>query len=117
MRLASDLSLPAITKDGIKEAMLDQFDGIGRELSERIGRGSWAVLWHLLEVELRARQSALFEGNFSAEYASSRVKRLLERFEFAVLQPTASHPSTFSIGATKNDLREASGPRGRRTDC
>jgi predicted kinase len=85
-RLATDLSLPVMSKDGIKEALLDEFDGVDRGLSERIGRGSWAVLWHLLEVELTARRSALFEGNFSAEHGTARLSQLVDRFEFAVLQ-------------------------------
>lgn len=85
-RLATDLSLPSITKDGIKEALLDALGRVDRESSERIGRGSWEVLWHLLEVEVAARRSALFEGNFSADYASERLIGLAQRFEFATLQ-------------------------------
>ncbi len=85
-QLAADLSLPAITKDGIKEALLDAVGSVDRESSERLGRGSWEVLWHLLEVELAAQRSALFEGNFSAEHSTTRLAELSERYEFAALQ-------------------------------
>lgn len=85
-RLAADLSLPLITKDGIKEALFDALGHVDRESSERIGRGSWEVLWHLLEVEVAARRSALFEGNFSADHAGERLIGLARRFEFTTLQ-------------------------------
>ncbi|MBA2528320.1 MAG: ATP-binding protein [Pyrinomonadaceae bacterium] len=86
LRLAGDLSLPLIAKDGIKEALLDEFGAVDRELSERIGRGSWGILWHLFEVEVAAGRSAVFEGNFSAGHGSARLSGLAQRFDFGLLQ-------------------------------
>jgi predicted kinase len=85
-RIASDFSLPAITKDGIKEALLDAAGTVDVEESKSIGRGAWAVLWHALEVELTAGRSALVEGNFSADPDSGHLARLTERFGVALLQ-------------------------------
>jgi predicted kinase len=85
-RLAADLSLPAITKDGIKETLLNQSGSVDVEESKQLGRGAWAVLWHVLEAELAARRSVLVEGNFSAEHADEHLARLAERFAFTTLQ-------------------------------
>jgi predicted kinase len=85
-RLATDFSLPLIAKDGIKEAL---FEGLGtsdRAWSERLGRGSFAVLWHLVEVELAAGRSFLVEGNFHADSASAMLDGLRQRFAFTVLE-------------------------------
>jgi len=85
-RLATDLTLPRITKDGIKEALADGLEGVDHELSRALGRASWAVLWHLLELELAARRSVLLEGNFTAADASARLERLAQMYEFAAFQ-------------------------------
>jgi glucokinase len=105
-RLARDASLPLIAKDGIKEALLDEFGAVDREASERIGRGSWEVLWHLLEVEVAAGRSALFEGNFSAEHGSSRIVRLAQRFDFAVLQIHCFAPVDLLIGRYEDRIHD-----------
>lgn len=85
-RLAADFSLPLITKDGIKEALFESV-GIGdREWSQRLGRGSFALVWHVLEAELAAGRSVLIEGNFDAAHSTAELERLRQRFNFAALQ-------------------------------
>ena len=85
-RLANDLALPSITKDGIKEALLDDAGAIGVEESKQLGRSAWAVLWHVLEAELAAGRSVLVEGNFNGGHADPHLARLAERFAFTALQ-------------------------------
>lgn len=85
-RLANDLELPSITKDGIKETLLDEAGAVGVEESKRLGRSAWAVLWHVLEAELAAARSVLIEGNFSAGHSDAHLARLAERFAFTTFQ-------------------------------
>jgi predicted kinase len=85
-RLANDLALPSITKDGIKETLLDASGALDVEESKQLGRAAWAVLWHVLEAELAARRPVLVEGNFSAVDADPRLGSLAERFAFTALQ-------------------------------
>ena len=40
LRLADDLALPSITKDGIKETLLDAAGEVGVEESKRLGRAA-----------------------------------------------------------------------------
>jgi predicted kinase len=86
LRLANDLSLPLIAKDGIKEVLFDAFGTRDREWSEWLGRCSFALIWHFLRIEVEAGRSAVIEGNFSAEYASREISALASRADFAVLQ-------------------------------
>ena len=91
-RLSTDCCIPLITKDGIKEAMLDEAGSVDREWSQRLGRAAWAVLWHLAEVELAAGRSALLEGNFSSEHGTVHLARLANRLDLATLQIHCAAP-------------------------
>jgi predicted kinase len=91
-RLSEDCRVPLITKDGIKEAMLDEAGSVDRDSSQRLGRAAWAVLWHLAEVELAAGRSALLEGNFSSEHATGQLTRLAGKYHFATLQIHCAAP-------------------------
>jgi len=85
-RLAADFSLPLIAKDGIKEALFETLGTGDREWSQRLGRGSFALIWHFLEVELAVGRSALVEGNFDADHGAAELTRLRRRFGFKALQ-------------------------------
>jgi predicted kinase len=91
-RLSEDCRIPLITKDGIKEAMLDEAGSVDRDWSQRLGRAAWAVLWHLAEVELAAGKSALLEGNFSSEHGPAHLARLEDKFDLATLQIHCAAP-------------------------
>ena len=56
-----------MAKDAIKERLYDEV-GIGdRAWSQRLGRGTFAVMFHWLAEELRVGRSAIVEANFSEE--------------------------------------------------
>jgi predicted kinase len=85
-RLAADLSLPLITKDGLKETLFEAV-GVGDlEWSRRLGRGAIALVWHVLEAEVTANRSVLVEGNFDASVASGELNALAERHPFTALE-------------------------------
>lgn len=85
-RLATDLGLPRITKDGIKEALADELEAVDHSTSILLGRASWAALWHVLKVELAARRTVLVEGNFTAAHADARLAQLTQSYDFSVFQ-------------------------------
>jgi len=85
-RLAADLGLSFLYKDGIKETL---FDGLGwsdREWSRRLGLASYDLLFYFLGVELAAGRSLVVESNFSARYDASRFLALKERHGFEPFQ-------------------------------
>lgn len=91
-RLADEFSLPALTKDGIKEAMLDAVGSVDRELSGRIGAAAWEVLWHVLEREAAAGRPVLVEGNVSRESGRALLGRLARLYDVRVLQVHCAAP-------------------------
>jgi 2-phosphoglycerate kinase len=49
-RLASELGLPLIAKDGLKETLLDAVEGdVDLRRSQTLGRAAFALVWHVLE--------------------------------------------------------------------
>jgi predicted kinase len=85
-QLAHDFSLPAITKDGIKEALAGAVESVDRASSELLGGAAWDVLWHVLEAQVAAGRPALVEGNIARESGKRELGRLAERYDLRVLQ-------------------------------
>lgn len=84
--LADDLRLPLIAKDDIKETLSEALGTGDVEHSKLLGRASFALVYHLLELELVARRSAIIEGNFRAEHGNGQFGRLNRQLGFTALQ-------------------------------
>ena len=63
-RLATDLRLPLLTKDAIKEALLDAVAAPGRARPRELGAAAFAVLYAVVGRLLDADVGAVVEGNF-----------------------------------------------------
>ncbi len=85
-RLAADLALPFLYKDGIKETLFDSLGWSDREWSRRLGLASYDLLFYFLGVELAAGRSLVVESNFSARFATPRFLALKERHGFEPFQ-------------------------------
>ncbi len=85
-RLAEELGLPFIYKDGIKEILFDRLGWRDREWSKRLGAGAIDVLFHLVEAQLRANQPCVAEANFKPEFDTRRFMALKRAYRFEPLQ-------------------------------
>jgi predicted kinase len=85
-RLAADLRLPFLYKDGIKETLFDALGWSDREWSRRLGLASYDLLYHFVEVELAAGRSLVVESNFSPVYDTPRFLAIKERHGFEPFQ-------------------------------
>lgn len=85
-RLAHDLQLPFLYKDGIKEVLFDTLGWSDREWSRRLGRATIELLYHIVEMELVAGRSVLVESNFDSDLASPRFRQLRDKYAFEVVQ-------------------------------
>jgi predicted kinase len=103
--LADDLRLPLIAKDDIKETLSEALGTGDAEHSKLLGRASFALVYHLLELELVARRSVIVEGNFRAEHGNGQFGRLKRQLGFTSLQ--------IHCLADTNVLRERYGRRVR----
>ena len=109
-RLAADLGLPLIAKDGVKETLFDSL-GVGdRSWSRRLGAASMALLAHVTEMLLCAGQSLVIEANFVPE-AAQVYQALATRYGARVAQVWLSAEP--DIIAARFEQRAASVERHR----
>ncbi|HEX8681377.1 MAG TPA: ATP-binding protein [Ardenticatenaceae bacterium] len=84
-RLADDLRLPFVNKDGIKETLFDAMGWSDREWSKRLGGASYDLLFYFIECQLRAGRSLVAESNFYSDHAQ-RLLELKQRYPFEPFQ-------------------------------
>ncbi|MBA3944773.1 MAG: AAA family ATPase [Herpetosiphonaceae bacterium] len=85
-RLASELWLPFVYKDGIKERLFDTLGWRDRAWSQQLGIATYELLYYFLEVQLAAGCSQIIESNFAAEFATQRFLLLKEQYSFRPCQ-------------------------------
>src|SRR5262249_17077234 len=78
--------MPFLYKDGIKETLFDTLGWSDREWSRKLGIATYALLFHLLEMELAAGRSLVVESNFDAERAGPSFLALHKRYGFRPVQ-------------------------------
>lgn len=84
--LAMRLNMPFLYKDGIKETLFDTLGWSDREWSRTLGATTYALLFHLLEMELAAGRSLVVESNFDALRAGPSFLALRDRYGFRPVQ-------------------------------
>jgi predicted kinase len=84
-RLAAEVRLPLVEKDGIKERLFDTLGWSDRAWSRRVGGATYELLFHFTEVLLAAGQSLIVESNFYPDHAA-RFLALQAQYPFAPLQ-------------------------------
>lgn len=85
-RVAEEFRLPFINKDGIKELLFDTLGWSDREWSKRLGVATYAILYHILEAELKAGASLVVESNFHPTYDNKKFADLRRRYDFDTFQ-------------------------------
>jgi predicted kinase len=78
--------MPFLYKDGIKETLFDTLGWSDREWSRKLGVATYALLFHLLEMELAAGRSLVVESNFDAQRCAPSFLSLRERYGFRPVQ-------------------------------
>jgi predicted kinase len=108
-RLASDLDLPFIHKDGIKERLLDRLGWPDRAVSRQIGTASYDLLFSFVETLLAAHGSLIAESNFQREFASQALRHMIERWHAQPIQILCSTQGDVLL--RRHAARAASGER------
>ena len=75
-KIAAELRLPLITKDGIKERLFDSLGWSDREWSKKLGKATFDLLFYFIEVELRAGHSLIAEARFFPEYDLEVLRKM-----------------------------------------
>jgi predicted kinase len=85
-RLADDLGLPLLYKDGFKEILFETLGWSDRAWSRKLGAASIEILYHVIEAELAAGRSFITESIFRPQWDTVRWLNLQQRFGCAVIQ-------------------------------
>ncbi len=64
LRIAKDLDLPFVYKDGVKERLFDSLGWSDREWSKKLSTAAYQVLFYFAEALLSAGRSLVIEANF-----------------------------------------------------
>lgn len=84
--LAKELSLPLISKDHIKESLLETLGSGDKEWSRKLSAAAWYLLYQRVEALLRANISHIVESNFDPIYANQQWQNLGQMYYFGLIQ-------------------------------
>jgi predicted kinase len=85
-RLAVELSLPLVTKDGIKELLFHALGWKDRNWSKQLSQASVELLLYFAESQLAAGNSLIIESNFQPDLAAPRFRAMQARYEAVLFQ-------------------------------
>jgi len=103
-RLASDLHLPLISKDELKEMLADTI-GVPSDVpaSMRLGAVAYAVLYFVARQLLEARTGLIIESNFRRGVSEPELRPLLVWGDAGLIQCTASSEVVLRRYAERHD--------------
>jgi len=85
-RLAAELNLPLMTKDGIKEQLFNTLGWKDRDWSRQLSHASIELLLYFTEIQLAAGNSLIIECNFRPDLASPRLREMQAKYSAAIFQ-------------------------------
>ena len=85
-RLATDLRLPLVEKDVIKESLAGSIETSDRDASRRIGSASFQLLYALALAMLERGVDVMIEANLTRPYADAALARLAEHANLLICQ-------------------------------
>lgn len=74
--LSLELGLPCVSRDSFKEILFEELGWSDRAWSQRLGRATWPLLYHVVGEQLRAGRSLLVEANFDPALDAAEFARL-----------------------------------------
>lgn len=84
--LDSNLSLPVIEKDKIKEILFDRLGWGEREWSKKLGIATYDLMDYFIEQQLSSGYSIIIEGNFKPEYDSLKFQKWKKLYNCNIIQ-------------------------------
>jgi predicted kinase len=85
-RLATDLQLPVIHRDRIKEAMFDTLGYSDRQQSKKFGITAALILIRELEDMLKVGSSCIVEGKFIPRFSEEELRQLVDDTRADIIQ-------------------------------
>ena len=85
-RLAGEIGFPLLSRDDLKETLLDALGAPDRAASQRLGAASWALLYAVLDALVGKVPGVVVESNFARGRSEAELRPLVERARSVLLQ-------------------------------
>ncbi len=107
--LSQELGLPLLSRDCLKETLLDELGAPNRAASREIGRASYVLLFQIATTLLDASASVIVESNFRCGLSETDLRPFAERASTVLLHCQTSHDETVCryLRRTVNQERHA----------
>lgn len=81
-KIAHELGLPFVFKDGIKEMMFDTLGWSDKEWTEQLNLATYAILFHFMNAQLEAGLSFVVESDFKPDEHNAKFNELKQKYNF-----------------------------------
>lgn len=85
-KIARELGLPFVFKDGIKEMLFDTLGWSDKKWTEQLNLATYAILFHFIEAQLEAGLSFVVESDFKPVEHAAKFKELKDKYDFKPVQ-------------------------------
>jgi predicted kinase len=85
-KVAEELHLPLVFKDGIKEMLFNTLGWSDKEWTEQLNSATYATLYYFIEAQLEAGLSFVVEADFKPDEHTEKFKALKEKYRFEPVQ-------------------------------
>jgi len=72
--IAERWNLPVVSKDALKEVLFDNLGAGDRQWSITLGRAAFALLDHVIELQLRTGTPFLVDAAYNAEFENTKFQ-------------------------------------------
>ncbi len=82
-KISQELKLPFFSKDEIKEILFDSVNNINSDYyaKQKVGAHSYAILYYIMEMQMKVGMSLIVESNFTKESADI-IKKLINKYNY-----------------------------------
>lgn len=90
--IAERWQLPLVAKDDLKEILFDTLGAADRDRSRALGRATFALLDHVIELQLLSGRPFLVDASYDARYEDAKFQSWQRRFGFTAVQVHCTAP-------------------------
>ncbi len=85
-QISSELKIPLVTRDAIKELIFDNVGIKDREWSKKVGGASYDIFFHLIDELLKNNKDLIIDSPLKAEFDNQRFQDLQKKYNTQMTQ-------------------------------
>ncbi|MBN9391716.1 MAG: AAA family ATPase [Chloroflexi bacterium] len=85
-KIAHEMGLPFVFKDGIKEMLFNTLGWSDKEWTEQLNLATYAIFFHFMETQLQAGLSFVVESDFKPDEHTAKFKELEHKYKLKAVQ-------------------------------